>query len=253
MFGTSESLVHRDTYEMRNKWLKDRIKQIGKTQMGLGKVLGLPRSRISEMITGERKISAAEVPTVASYLEWPVERVLAHLSDRAALPLNLDPAPQRMGSIRVIGEVAAGVFKDTLQYEPADQFEMEIPTDPRYARYRKQGLMVSGPSMNLIYPEGSVVVIVSVIDLADEGYEPRTGQRVVVQRTNEVGQVEATVKELQIDAEGHAWLWPRSDHPQFQQPWKVPATWEGSGEFDEHTDNLRITALVVGSYRPEPV
>jgi repressor LexA len=251
MFGTSESLVHRDTSEMRNKWLKDRLKEVRKTQMGLAQALGLPRSRVSEMISGERKIGAGEVATIAAYLEWPADRVLAHLSDRSVLPLNLDPTPQRMGSITVVGEIAAGVFKDTLLYEPAEQFEMEIPTDPRYARYKKQGLRLSGPSMNLVYPEGSIVVVVSVIDLAEDGYEPKSGQRVIVQRSNDLGQVEATVKELQIDGEGHAWLWPRSDHPQFQQPWKVPETWQGSGEFDENADNLRITALVIGSYRPE--
>jgi len=220
--------------------------------MGLAEVLGLPRSRVSEMISGERKIGASEVPTIAAYLEWPADRLLAQLSDRSVLPLNLDPTPRRMGSIRVVGEVAAGVFKDTVLYEPADQYEMDIPTDPRYGRFKKEGLAVNGPSMNRLYPEGSIVVVVSVFDLAQsaDGWEPKTGMRVVVQRINEVGLMEATVKELQIDADGQMWLWPRSDHPQFQQPWKVPAA--GEDDFDETNDHLRITALVVGSYRPEP-
>lgn len=235
---------------MRSDWLKQRLKELGKTQAGLGELLNLPSSRVAEIATGKRRIQSDELPVVARYVEWPISKVLGMISDPSGFTPNVEDSSEPLRPVTVIGEVEAGVFKDTLEYEPEDQFEIFIPVDQRYARMPRSGLKVRGPSMNQVYPEGSILVIVPVIHLGD-GYEPRSGQRVVVQRTNDVGRMEATVKELQIDGDNKAWLWPRSTHPEFQQPWRVPEQWDGNGDFDEHSDNLRITALVIGSYKPE--
>lgn len=98
--------------------------------------------------------------------------------------------------------------------------------------------------MNEIYPEGSVVICVKIHDL---GRDPLPPERVVCQRRSEMG-FEATVKELRRDALGEFWLWPRSNDPNFQQPWKLPKPNE-----HDHNDDIQIVALVVGMYRPEPI
>jgi len=97
--------------------------------------------------------------------------------------------------------------------------------------------------MNEVYPEGSIVVCVNLKDL---GREPRPGERVIVERHGASGLVEITVKELRRDESGDYWLWPRSTHPAFQQPWKWPQPQ------DEHSgEDIQVIALVIGSYRPE--
>lgn len=98
--------------------------------------------------------------------------------------------------------------------------------------------------MNELYPHGSTIVCVSLMDL---GRDPIPGERVVCHRRSAVG-LEATVKELRQDTKGDYWLWPRSTDPAFQQPWRLPRP-------DDHAadnEDVRIAALVIGSYRPEP-
>jgi SOS-response transcriptional repressor LexA len=236
---------------MRNKWLQDRIKELGKTQAALGRLLGLSSASMTKMVSGDRRIAAREVPIVAQFLEWPESTLLRMIgeTDAAGITPNIAPGEMSVVKIKVIGAVEAGVFKDALEYPPDKQFYIDALPDDRYRGVVRRALQVRGPSMNMLYPDGSCVIVVSVLDLG-EGWTPRSGMRVVVQRTTNEG-VEATIKELVFDDDGHPWLWPRSNHPEFQQPWRVPDYWDGNGDFDEHSDNLRITALVIGSYRQE--
>lgn len=242
-----------DSYEMRNNiWLAERIQALSKTQTGLAKLLGVARGAVTGIVNGTRDIKAAEVQIIADYLEWPAGRVLAMISDPSALPLNLDPHQSGLTRIPVIGAVEAGAWREALEYVPdEDQPYVEVPPDPRYPGARRFALQVRGPSMNLVYPEGSHVIVVPAMDLG-EGWQAADGQRVIVQRMKDAGEVEATVKEFKVGVDGSAWLWPRSDNPSFQQPWRVPDSWHGNGDFDEHSDNLRITGLVVQSLRNEP-
>lgn len=236
---------------MRNKanWLKDRLRDLKKTQAGLAEALGLARSAGTKLITGERRIASHEVPIVARYLEWPAARVLGLISDPSGFTPNVEEDARPLAPVRVIGQVEAGVFRDALELPYDDQFSIEVPISSAYRSLPRIGLIVRGPSMNRVYPEGTILIVVSVIHLG-ESFDPRSGQRVIVQRRNKEG-CEATVKELVIDEDGQAWLWPRSHHPEFQQPWRVPDHHDGDGTVDDDNDGLRITGLVVGSYRPE--
>lgn len=117
-----------------------------------------------------------------------------------------------------------------------------MAVDTRYAKIEQFGLEVRGPSMNNLYPDGSVVVCVSLMEL---GTDPAPGDHVIVRRQSTEG-VEATIKEIQRDEAGAYWLWPRSSDPNFQQPWKLP-----HGDHFGNED-LTIIALVIGSYIPRP-
>lgn len=154
------------------------------------------------------------------------------------------PAAKVFGTERVtvIGRVQAGLFAEANELPLEDQFDIDVPLDPRYQRLPKRALKVVGSSMNLVYPEGSFVVVISPFELGI-GYQHRNGQKVVVQRRDRLGMYEATVKEFVRDASGRPYLWPRSDDPQFQTPWPYP-----EGEEDAE---VAIVAVVVGSYRPE--
>lgn len=141
----------------------------------------------------------------------------------------------------VKGEVAAGVWKDALEWES----DLWIPYQggshfdaPLEARF---GLAVVGESMNEIYPHGTVLDCVSCIH-AKIG-EIQSGQRVIVVRRKFTGEIEATVKEYKRTADGD-WLVPRSTNPAFQAPISL-------GEGEPEIEETAIIAVVKGSYRPE--
>ncbi len=240
----------RDNFHMRNQWIKDRLKKLGRKQIEMAKALGLTPAEVNKMISGLRRIHADEVPEVARYLEMPVATILGLIADPKTLPLNVTESEMPIGPTRVIGEVEAGVFKDALEYEPAEQFDIYVPVDPRYRRMNRAALKVRGPSMNLLYSDGSYVIVVPTIELGED-WMPRTGMRVVVQRTNEIGQIEATLKEIQINADGSYWLVPKSSDPEFSTAWRMPNPADWNGDHEEHADGIRITALVIGFYRQE--
>lgn len=150
--------------------------------------------------------------------------------------------------VQVVGEVQAGVFRESYRLEPEDQFQIYVPADPRFRGVTLFGLRIGGPSMNRLYPEGSIAVCAPLIQLG-EGFTLQSGHKVVVERRNELGEVEATIKELSYDADGQPWLWPRSDHPAFQSPWRLPTGNNGHG-LDDHED-IRISAVVVFGVKPE--
>lgn len=151
----------------------------------------------------------------------------------------------------VLGAVQAGYWREALEWPEDEWFPIIFPADRRYRDVRRFGLMVRGPSMNLVYPEGATLVCVRFEDL---GRGPRHGERVICQRRNREGFVEATVKEFVLQG-GEAWLWPRSDHPEYQVPYRLSPPGSGDGEETaraaHYVEEIEPFALIVGSFRPE--
>jgi hypothetical protein len=71
----------------------------------------------------------------------------------------------------------------------------------------------------------------------------------VVQRENEWGEIEATIKEVAYDGQDLL-LWPRSEDPGFQKPWRISAP--KTQDPDNQSERIRITGLVVWSMRAAP-
>lgn len=84
-----------------------------------------------------------------------------------------------MRQIPVIGFVQAGVWLHTVELPPADRFDVPLPIQSGFDGFVVQGLVVRGPSMDEIYPHGSILAVVSFMDL---GRDPRNGERVVALR-----------------------------------------------------------------------
>jgi transcriptional regulator with XRE-family HTH domain len=139
----------------------------------------------------------------------------------------------------VVGEVAAGVFKEAWKRDEAD-WEAFTGRPGVVAPLRDRfGLVVAGDSMNLLYPPGTILECVNYF-----GDEPiPNGKRVIVQRTKRDGTVEATVKELVRDADGIEWLVPRSSNP-VHQAFRGDSPGPGIAR-------VEIIAIVVASIRPE--
>lgn len=139
----------------------------------------------------------------------------------------------------VVGEVAAGVFKEAWKRDEEDweAFTGRPGVDaPMRERF---GLLVTGDSMNDPYPEGTILECVNYYG----DYEIPSGKRVIVQRTKLDGTLEATVKELVRDSDGIEWLVPRSKNP-------VHQAFRGD-EPGPGIARVEIIAIVVASTRLE--
>jgi repressor LexA len=178
-----------------------------------------------------------------------------------ALRGGSDIASSETLKVNVIGKVRAGDWVEALEWPQTDWYAIDSPMDERFNGVRRFALEVHGPSMNQVYAEGDIIICVRYGDI---GREPRSKERVVVQRLNDQGMIEATVKEFVIEDDGSVWLWPRSSHPEFQQPYMLKERpnpeglsesqsqyQPGSGSREVFSDEFEIIALVIGSYRRE--
>lgn len=210
----------------------------GETIAAIRKRLGLTQGQLAERLNVEQ-------PTVQRWESGAREPNMTKLADIAAA-LGVEPGDLFSAGfvplgpkLFVKGEVAAGVWKEAYEWAAEDwqafMGRPDVTADPRH----RFGLRVVGPSMNEVYPEGTIVECVSVFGHTE--IEP--GKRVVILRTRADGQVEATVKELQQDTAGKMWAVPRSSDPSFRA---ISLT-----EPEEGVVKVQIIAVVVASYRPE--
>ncbi len=155
---------------------------------------------------------------------------------------HLEPVAANTVTINMRGVVQAGQWSEAMERPAKDWQKITLPRPGGHKSYF--GLRVKGPSMNQVYPEGTILVCVP---FHDYGYGLEEGDHVIVQRWD-AGQVEATVKELRKSPEGNIWLWPRSDHPKHQTPIALPRNSENHPEYDG-SNEIRVAAIVVADYR----
>jgi transcriptional regulator with XRE-family HTH domain len=140
--------------------------------------------------------------------------------------------------IPLIGEVQAGAWH-TAEVHPDPEF-FDIPLPAVFVDTKPFALRVIGPSMNMVYPEGTILICCHLTDLNEE---PIAGKRYIIEDVEAGDGIETTVKELVIDPDGRPWAWPRSSHPAHQQPIALD---EGR---DGHT--IQIKARVIYSLKIE--
>lgn len=169
-----------------------------------------------------------------------VVRTLSGVQVASASPAEPVPAtalPSR--PLSVVAAVQAGAWRPTEEWGEL-LYTVTVPVPPQWAAYDLIGVEVRGPSMDRLYPPGTVLICVSYLDLQRE---PRHGERVIVQRYRGA-EVEATVKEYRRDADGVIRLWPLSGHPDHQAPVRLV---DGAG-----VDEIRVTHRVVAAIVSEP-
>lgn len=150
------------------------------------------------------------------------------------------PGQPTLAEIEIVGAVQAGAWSDAIEWPQNRRYQINWKPSERYNGVRKFGLEVQGTSMDLIYPPGSTLICVKLMDVERA---PLSGERVIVYQIRG-DEIEATAKEYVVDANGQTWLWPRSRDPLHQTPLPYPTP--GSG-----VDEIVIHAIVIGSYRPE--
>src|SRR6185503_21018784 len=130
-------------------------------------------------------------------LEKSTRRLTVEWMERLAPPLHVEPAELMAIStsqhrIRLIGEVRAGRWQQPGEEEVHDGEYFNFPLPEIYARLRPYALRVSGPSMNLVYPQGTILICCHLEDLRED---PTPGKFYIIQDIDAHGSIETTVKE----------------------------------------------------------
>lgn len=197
------------------------------SQAELAERMGVEQPTVQRWEAGTREPSYDKLAALSKVLNVPVSAILGELPISFVGP-----------TLRVRGEVAAGVWRAAIEWPEGDWQTFTGREDITADIEHRFGLKIVGDSMDEIYPDGSIVECVSLFGRA----EALPGKRVVVVRENDLGCFEATVKEL-VDRDGELWLVPRSRNPAhvaYRLNDEIPGIVE-----------TRITAVVVASYRPE--
>lgn len=122
-------------------------------------------------------------------------------------------------SYPLIGEIQAGNWREAYSLEEQDDVEyVSLPHAMGARPYKMKAFLVRGSSMDLLYPDGSIVFIAGIWE---NHINPVDGDVVAIQRENEMGLIEASLKELVVDESGRKWLWPRSSDPEHQSPLSI--------------------------------
>ena len=206
-------------HRMYREWLRDALKESGKTNKQLADHLRLDPSAVTRMLNGERQIKSIEIP--------PITRFLRVAPPKEFGSLEIYPTQQ----IKVGGIISAGVWRDT---SITDLELEELPVVQQGDGVDRYALKVEGDSANLIIPDGSYAICVAYWYARSE---IKDGDLVHVERTRG-GLVEATIKRVR-KANGNWELHPESDNPKHSGP--IP--YESSD-----IDQVEIKGLVVARY-----
>jgi transcriptional regulator with XRE-family HTH domain len=211
----------------------------GLSQKKLADAVGTSQPQIDRLEKGDRGLDQDWMFRLAKALD-------CQPADLLPLPMGgPDVIPVRR--IQILGDVQAGFFREAVEWPPEDRFEFDAIVAPAYQKSPVFGLKVLGPSMNRVFPEGSFAICTKLLDLGED-FELQSGKFVVVLRhsPNGLDEWEATIKQYEVDGSGTAWLWPRSDHPEFQTPIKV--TGRDGRDYDDPNEEVVIWALVIGKH-----
>lgn len=220
------SNVSRRVFELR--------KSLGMNQAAFGRLVGVDQSTVSKWESGRQLPDGTQLIKLAELAKQSPREFLGEVEIKPATTIN----------ISVIGAVQAGQWLEAMEWPEDARYGVTVLFRPDFRNTKRFGLEVRGPSMNKVYPEGTILDCVSIHDLKRQ---PVSGQRVIVHRRRADGLVEATCKEYVVDQDGRVWLWPRSDHPEHQQPLRF----EPESDVRNGVESVEIAAIVVGSYRPE--
>jgi transcriptional regulator with XRE-family HTH domain len=236
----------------------------GLTQAQLAAAMGISRSAVTQWESGETHPDPASLDQLAIALNASLDYLYGLTDDgddRAERFVDSDSHGKdkfgpvdwaQLKRVPITGRVQAGVFAKGNELEPDERSFAYIPVDLPYANLPLAGFLVVGDSMNEFYPHGTRLIVAPAIHLG-EGWMPRSGQHVIVQRLNDWGETELTVKEIRYGPQStggptdgreptHFELWPRSTNKSFTEAWRFPISRSADAGDDE---KMRIVGLVV--------
>lgn len=210
------------------KWIETRLKELGKKKSDLAAAIGRSPQVVTEIINNRRPIKQPEIARMADFLE-----VDASVFTRS----NVEEMKSKFVEVQIKGVVQAG---DWSQHDQWDEWETiwTTPVD-EYPRIALHACRVVGDSMDKVYPEGTILIWVNILETQEV---PVSGRRYIVKQERYDGlEHELTVKTY-IENERGKWLVAESTNPEWQRTIK----W-ANGE----TDSVQIIGRVVRSIRNE--
>lgn len=143
--------------------------------------------------------------------------------------------------LRIIGEVAAGLWHDVDGAEEREYAQHPVPFDPRYPEEAQYGLLVIGTSINKVAQNGDVL---QCLDVGISGIAPQEDDVVVVERRRgQAGQKEVTAKRYR----------PRGTVIELA-PDSTDTRWTESFVIDPRIpagdEEIAVIAVVIGVYKP---
>jgi hypothetical protein len=146
--------------------LKHRLGEVGKTAVGLAEALGVPKSRVYEILAGRRRLQPEEIEPAAAFLEWKADELRSAIARYLELMGNEPPRVHSQDSLppptlsrvpiyRAIATndglltVAASPVRflpslEGLGYSPAS-FALELPDDQFDPTFRARDAIVIDP------------------------------------------------------------------------------------------------------------
>ncbi len=191
----------------------------------------------ARMKTSQQNVQRLETGKISIDLDW-IRRLGEAFDMHPRDMINDAVEPIELTRIPVVGAVEAGTWREAVEWAPSDRYDLAVNPDPENPGVRRFGLVVRGPSMNLVMPEGTHLICAKLLDL---GENPEPDDYVICRRRQPNGLMEATVKQYKVDRDGKHWLWPRSDHPAHQAP--IPLPGDSADVFAN--DDVIIDAVVL--------
>lgn len=153
------------------------------------------------------------------------------------------PHEKGIEGLPLLGSIQAGHWLETTFADEGLEVEMvPVVRDPRFPHAKQYALRVVGDSMDLDYPDGSIV---TCVDFAESGLALAEGMIVHVERHRGGGQlVEVTLKYVERRRGGEYVLVPHSSNTKYTS---FPLN--GSGSDTE----VFTRGIVTGGWRPAPI
>jgi len=206
--------------------IKNLRKQLGWTQEELGKKVGYPQGTVAKW---ENDKQAPRSDALGKLAELAGETRLQFIGQE---PVPMSDMPGRR--VEVITDIQAGAWRSSPEWDQSDRYEASVILPRSFDNIPIHAAEVKGDSMNMLYPDGSLVFICPLENFPGG---LRSGLPVVA-INHDHGAYEVTLKEYVVDEKGEKWLVPRSTSLEHQQPVK----------FDKRNNVVEIVGVVVASF-----
>lgn len=212
---------------MTTETLHDRILRLrvdaGLSREALAKSSDVSVPTVARWEHGINKPRGTNAALAAKALGVTVDELLTGQKGEAP-PASESPEANkgvRARRYRVVGELLANEWRDSIEWPYDEQYDTFIPSMRGMTDRPMQGYIIGDDSMNMFYPAGTLVLVTGSLS---GPIRPRHGQKVLVLRSRADGKKEASIKEYVVDAKGEEWLWPRSTSAEFQGPVRLKNT-----------------------------
>lgn len=197
-------------------YIKERLKELGKTQKDLAEAMGIETPHLSAVFKGIRLVKTAEIIPMARCLNVSIENLTKYLSGQLS---DAELIAKPIKQIFKVGYVQAGKFNDAAELPRSEWQAVPYAVDDTYSGADIFALGVHGNSMNKIFPpDKTTLVCCPIIDWVDKNPDgDLNGKYIIAYRTSPDGKIEATVKKYNKIDENLVILEPESTDPEFKQ------------------------------------